>query len=230
MKFIIVVLLSMNTVLLANPGFAESSSSIDSIQKMVDGIIEELSQALKRNKELTQEKEALRKEIEELTKTNQSSKGEIEKSKEKESAYSALQDSLSEYQARISEYENKIKELERAQGPEQNCRASLAQAENKIKELIRQRDAQKDLMFQSFYEIGRTFAKEKRYKEAAKNFEECVKLKPEDANVHYNLGVIYQYEYGDRIAAIYHLKKYLELEPKAKDRKDVEFLVELLER
>jgi chromosome segregation ATPase len=111
-----------------------------------------------------------------------------------------------------------------------NYKTDLGQADEKINVLIRQIEAQKKKMFEAFYGAGKAYTQFKRYKEAIESFQECLEINPDSAGVHYNLGILYQYEYGDRMGAISHLKRYLELNPKAKDRKEVEFLLDLLEK
>jgi len=111
-----------------------------------------------------------------------------------------------------------------------NYKNSLEQTDEKTNALIRQIEVQKKKMFEAFYSAGKAYTQIKRYKEAIESFQECLEINPDSASVHYNLGILYQYEYGDRMGAISHLKKYLELNPKAKDRKEVEFLLGLLEK
>jgi tetratricopeptide (TPR) repeat protein len=152
---------------------------------------------------------------------------------------SQLQETLKEYQAKLIQSDSKVKELEqslkdKAKEKEKeglkDYKNSLEQTDEKTNALIRQIEVQKKKMFEAFYSAGKAYTQIKRYKEAIESFQECLEINPDSASVHYNLGILYQYEYGDRMGAISHLKKYLELNPKAKDRKEVEFLLGLLEK
>jgi len=177
-------------------------------------------QSESRVKELEQQLEGIQKEKEKL--------GESE---------SSLEQKLQDHQVRLTQSETKIQKLEQSLKDKdkekeelKGYKTSLEQADEKINALIRQIEAQKKKMFEAFYGAGKAYTVIKRYKEAIESFQECLEINPDSAGVHYNLGILYQYEYGDRIGAISHLKKYLELNPKAKDRKEVEFLIGLLEK
>ena len=195
-----------------------------------------------RVKELEQQLEGVQKEKEKL--------GELE---------SSLEQRLQDHQVRLTQSETKIQKLEQLLKDKDkekeelktykekellelknslasqekllvNYKPNLEQADEKINTLIKQIEAQKKKMFEAFYAAGKAYTQIKRYKEAIESFQECLEINPDSAGVHYNLGILYQYEYGDRVGAISHLKRYLELNPKAKDRKEVEFLLSLLEK
>jgi chromosome segregation ATPase len=67
------------------------------------------------------------------------------------------------------------------------------------------------------YNMGVIFAKDEEYARAAKEFEMVVQLKPDDADAHYNLGLIYAEHIPDRGRAMEFFRKYLDINPGAKD-------------
>jgi tetratricopeptide (TPR) repeat protein len=50
---------------------------------------------------------------------------------------------------------------------------------------------------------------------------ECLKLDPGDANVHYNLGILYDDKLNDGVKALKHYRRYLELRPSGEDAEQV---------
>jgi tetratricopeptide (TPR) repeat protein len=64
--------------------------------------------------------------------------------------------------------------------------------------------------------------------EAVKSLNDSLRLNPHNAEAHYKLGFLYKRSENNRLKAAYHFKKYLALEPKAKNRKEVKYLIEML--
>ena len=72
------------------------------------------------------------------------------------------------------------------------------------------------------YNLGTIFLQNKQYREAIKEYEQVLELRPSDPETHYNLGVLYDDYVRDREKALYHYQKYLSVNPKAPDAKKVE--------
>ena len=53
----------------------------------------------------------------------------------------------------------------------------------------------------------------KMYKEEEKEYKQCLKINAKDANVHYNLAILYDDRLNRYDMAITHYKKYLDLHP-----------------
>ena len=79
------------------------------------------------------------------------------------------------------------------------------------------------------YNLGTIFLHNKQYREAIKEYEQVLELRPSDPETHYNLGVLYDDYLKDRQKALYHYQKYLAINPKAPDVKKVETYVLSLE-
>lgn len=61
-----------------------------------------------------------------------------------------------------------------------------------------------------------------------KSFNDALRLNPKNADAHYKLGFLYKRSINNNLKAVYHFKNYLALEPNAKNRKEVEYLIQLL--
>lgn len=79
------------------------------------------------------------------------------------------------------------------------------------------------------YNLGTIFLKNKQYKEAIKEYQRVLELRPNDSETHYNLGVLYDDYLRDREKALYHYQKYLAINPKSADAKKVETYILSLE-
>jgi len=64
--------------------------------------------------------------------------------------------------------------------------------------------------------------------EAVEAYNNVLRLDPRNAQAHYKLGFLYRRSMNNNNRAAYHFKKYLSLEPKAKNRKEVEYLIQML--
>ncbi|MDP6526511.1 MAG: tetratricopeptide repeat protein [Kiritimatiellia bacterium] len=65
--------------------------------------------------------------------------------------------------------------------------------------------------------MAELLAKQEKYKEAVKEYKEALALDPGHADVHYNLGIIYDDELDDKERAAHHYRTYLQLRPRAED-------------
>lgn len=80
------------------------------------------------------------------------------------------------------------------------------------------------------YNLGVGYTKNRNYAMAAKEYEKALTLNPDDADTHYNLGIIYDDWQKNRGAAVEHYKKYLELKPEAPDMDEVKEWIARLEK
>lgn len=79
------------------------------------------------------------------------------------------------------------------------------------------------------YNLGTIFLNNKQHREAIREYEQVLELRPNDPDTHYNLGVLYDDYLKDREKALYHYQKYLAVSPKAPDAKRVESYILALE-
>ncbi len=67
------------------------------------------------------------------------------------------------------------------------------------------------------YNMAVVFAKEGKYEEAEAEYKEALKIDPGDADVHYNLGILYDDDLKQPDKAVIHYDRYLRLRPDAPD-------------
>ena len=71
------------------------------------------------------------------------------------------------------------------------------------------------------FNLAVTYDKTKMYKAEEREYMECLRIDPADANVHYNLGILYDDKLNDNAKAIKHYQKYLQLRPTGEDTEQV---------
>ena len=67
------------------------------------------------------------------------------------------------------------------------------------------------------YNLGVIFQKENRWKEAVREYEKVLELKPDDADANFNLALIYDTIKNDRKKAVFYYERYLDINPDADD-------------
>ncbi len=67
------------------------------------------------------------------------------------------------------------------------------------------------------YNLGVILSRQKDYRRAAVEFRKVIELRPDDADAHYNLGVIYAEHVPNRSKALAYFRKYLALNPRSQD-------------
>jgi len=80
-----------------------------------------------------------------------------------------------------------------------------------------------------YQELGTAYVQAKLFGLAIDAYTKALKLTPDNAEVHYNIGLLYQHSRDNSKKAVYHLKKYLQFNPEARNRKEVEDLIDMLD-
>lgn len=75
------------------------------------------------------------------------------------------------------------------------------------------------------YNLGNFYFRQKQYRTAIEEYKEALQYTPEDADIHYNLAVVSDDYLADAATAMDHYRKYMELNPKAKDFKKIQLRV-----
>ncbi len=98
---------------------------------------------------------------------------------------------------------------------------NLSQA-RMIKEKVfkKEEEIDENLLSQHYYQAFELDYNE-RYHEAAMEYEEVLKINPNDADAHYNLALIYDDHLNEKRKAIQHYQEYLDLKPVAEDESQV---------
>ncbi|MDO8748541.1 MAG: tetratricopeptide repeat protein [Candidatus Omnitrophota bacterium] len=142
--------------------------------------------------------------------------GEILKSKQE----------LSASKEQAEESRHKVESLNRdyAQALNKNriLEEKVVQTPKKFAEIARQNKALIKQASNMHYNLGVFYTKNKEYSRAIAEFEEAVKLRPDDAYCHFNLGYIYAEYLVNRPKAIEHFRHYLRVA--RKEDKDMDWV------
>ena len=76
--------------------------------------------------------------------------------------------------------------------------------------------------------LGTAYVQAKLYDLAIDAYEKSLVYNSCNADVHYNLGLLYKKSEDNISKSIHHFKKYLSLKPKAKNREEVKYLINML--
>jgi tetratricopeptide (TPR) repeat protein len=97
----------------------------------------------------------------------------------------------------------------------------LARAERVADVLERTRseveETQRRQRLNMHYNMAAVYARDRRFAEAEHEYLQALRLDPSDADIHYNLGILYDDELGQREKAILHYRRYLQLNPHGAD-------------
>lgn len=81
----------------------------------------------------------------------------------------------------------------------------------------------------SIYEaMGTAYTKAKMFEEAIDAYTKSLTYAPNNGQVHYYLGLLYQKARKNNEKAVLHLKRYLYLNPDAKNKDEVNYLIEMI--
>jgi len=71
------------------------------------------------------------------------------------------------------------------------------------------------------YNLAVAYTQAKLYNEAIESYQKALDFDSNNAEAHYNLGLLYEKSKSDPYTAVFHYGKYIELKPNAEDAKDV---------
>lgn len=80
-----------------------------------------------------------------------------------------------------------------------------------------------------YEEAGTAYTKAGLLDEAIGAYTESLKCDPNNAQVHYYLGLLYQKSRKDVKKAVLHFKRYLYLNPDAKNKEEVRYIIEMIQ-
>ena len=133
---------------------------------------------------------------------------------------------LSVSKEQAEEGRRKVESLKRdyAQALDKNrtLEEKVVQVPKKFAEIARQNKALIKQASNMHYNLGVFYTKNKEYSRAVAEFEEAVKLRPDDAYSHFNLGYIYAEYLVNRPKAIEHFRNYLRVA--RKEDKDMDWV------
>lgn len=80
----------------------------------------------------------------------------------------------------------------------------------------------------SYQQLGTAYAQLKRYDLAIDAYNKSLKYNFNNPVVHCNVGLLYEHSHTRAQRAIYHLNKYLEMDPDASDKNEITFIIKRL--
>jgi tetratricopeptide (TPR) repeat protein len=80
------------------------------------------------------------------------------------------------------------------------------------------------------YNLAVVLSQNGKFKDAEKQFAACLELLPDDADTHYNLGVLYEDRLRQPAKAIHHYRRFLEIKPDGRDSEMVRSWLKKLEK
>jgi len=172
----------------------------DKIAKENEKLQADAASYLAINTKLQDEKENLNKALDDAKKTLEAKEGNLQRLK-----------------ANLEALEKKTAK----EGPEKESKIA-AESKNlrkKIDLLDRKLKKERSVYY---YNLGVAYTQAKYYEESIRSYESSLKFDRNNAEAHYNLGLLYDTIRDDKQRAIYHYKAYLKLRPKAPDRDEIE--------
>lgn len=79
-----------------------------------------------------------------------------------------------------------------------------------------------------YEELGTAYTKAGLFDEAIEAYQKSLISNPNNADIHYYLGLLYQKSNKNVEKAVFHFKRYLYLKPDAKNREEVRYLIEMV--
>jgi len=162
---------------------------------------EELAQARSADKGQRRRISDLLKQIPDMEEELDQLKGDMEK---KDAALSAKEKDLETLLVELRRRELRLMKAER-----------MAELLDKTREEVKQVDDRQKI--DMHFNMAAVYAKEGRLKEAEREYLRALRLDPNDPEVHYNLGILYDDELNETRRAAMHYRKYLKLRPHAAD-------------
>lgn len=154
------------------------------------------------------------------------------KESSREAEIAALKEKKTELEQKLVRYIEKMLDGEEVMRKHAVLQKRSIPDERDIVENLPQEESAKIITAQSKEEIARqklnmrynmalAYDRMEMYEEEEKEYHLCLKINPKDANVHYNLGILYDDKLNMNLKAIEHYKKFLELRPIGEEAEQV---------
>ncbi|MEK6567139.1 MAG: tetratricopeptide repeat protein [Candidatus Omnitrophota bacterium] len=224
----------------------ELQNEIQGLEEKIEKLIGEKGRAINEKKQLEEliarerdkgpilkledEKVRLQKELASANASIKQAQSDLKQSQAQvnrlNSEVSRSKQELSKFKEQAGESRQKIESLNKdyAQAINKNriLEEKVVQTPKKFAEIARQNKALIKQASNMHYNLGVFYTKNKEYSRAVAEFEEAVKLRPDDAYSHFNLGYIYAEYLVNRPKAIEHFRHYLRVA--RKEDKDMDWV------
>ena len=227
--------------------FSLETQETKQIEKEEYGVLQKInafkSQEIER---LTQELLALKGENKKLQQKTNFSKESVKEINELMQENAKLTSTLEKLNSLNAQLETKAKEMYLKAEDEEEARRSLSGLQNMVDQINQERivlkktneeleqraaSSENSLKVEGgrlYQELGTAYTKAKLFDLAIEAYLAALKFNPNNAEVHYNLGLLYKHYKDDSKKAVYHLEKYLQLSSDTANKKEVEYLIKML--
>ncbi|RKY41985.1 MAG: hypothetical protein DRP85_04270, partial [Candidatus Makaraimicrobium thalassicum] len=212
------------------------------LEAKLDNTIKTRQKAVKEQARRLNEKEAL---ISKAEKEAEKLKGELEKSKSLAAGLkqdnAALKTESEEFRKKLRSKEKELSKIERDAEHERTALLERSEELSQNILLFRKKNEMLEAEIGSvkegfrgekavlYEQMGTALTQAGLYSRAIEAYVKSLSFDPANAQVHYNLGFLYEHAREDSERAVFHLQKYLTLNPHAQNRKDVEFLIGVIQ-
>ncbi len=169
-------------------------------------------------------------ELEIVKKENVNLKAELTKLKEFNAALQKKAEDLYVQNQELAPAKEQARSLSSMVEYQNRERQALKKMNEKLRQdMITLQDNARKEKAALYEELGTSYVQSKLYDLAIDTYEKSIKLVPGNAEVYYNLGLLYKHNPpGNSDKALRNFKRYLELAPKAKNKKEVEYFIQML--
>lgn len=217
---------------------AKALSNAEVAKKMVaekEGILEEQEPLREEVGRITRELTSSRNISDGLKRQNETLKTELAGTKKR---FTELQNNVKEYADEVKGLISKRIKYYKAYEDERGNKEQLAIAIEKLESRIKSLNDELGSIGNEYmakeaeyvYNMAFLYAKVGMFDEAIKSFKRSLELSGEDAEIHYNLAIMYDQVKKDKDQALTHYTEYLRLSPDAKDMYEIRARIESLER
>lgn len=188
-----------------------SQSSVLGAQiKELQGDIQDAKNSVKaKDAALEKERESVKKDkagLAEAEEKFEQTKAEVKKGSEAVEGENEKLRGILNHSILDSERDKFVMLLKKAEGDSSRAAGELARTKTQTEKI-------RGELAEQYYDLGNLLVEKEDYKNALIKYKKALKLNPNDAWAHHNLGVLYDFYFNDRKKAIYHYKKYLNLKP-----------------
>ena len=206
-------------------------ANADIAKKMVSEkqrILDETSPLREKTTQLNSELTSFQTLSEDLKNKNQSLESELTTMK---TSFTALQNNMKEYAAEVKQFATEEIEYYYAYEEEKQNTNDLSESVKQLNTRIQVLTDKLNTLNKQFtekeadyvYNMAFLYAKAQMFDEALQSFSDYMKLEGANADVHYNLAIIYDQVKKDSYKAIKHYTEYLRLNPAAGDLYEDQF-------
>jgi tetratricopeptide (TPR) repeat protein len=188
------------------------------LQKDQDSLYRKGEDLFKENDSLRREKDALTAQLDRLKSDYDKCAEEVKTLTKK---VIGQQETIYEDKDRAQRLDKELKKLQKEYDVLKIRHKELSNAYIPVEDL-------KKRLSEAYQQLGISYAQIKRFDLALDAYKQALAYDAKDPKTHYNLGILYQYSREDAKKCVYHLNKYLELDPSAKDKKEVSYLIRVV--